>query len=483
MKLNATSMLVCAMLAAAPCSGVRGGETLVSTQEQLAAAIASARPGGALVVADGTYENWRIRFKASGADGQPVVLRAQTPGKVKLTGRVRLEIEGDSLKVSGFAFERAQNSAPIVEFRRAKNCRLTDCAFLHCGDPKSTFTRTIELAYGSRRCRVDHCFMTGTLSMGMGVKVGDNEAGRGNTQNKFDHNYFKDIKRLASNGQEPIQLGQVQTLFGGTSTRAIVEYNLFDNASGDSEIISNKSADNTIRRNTLRNSRAGICLRGGSNALVEANYCYRTRGLQIFGNHHTIVNNYLEETDGGVSLDAGQYRAGAFVDREKSGSYEAASDVVVAHNTIVNPRRCGICLGRNKGEKHEGVAKNAVPERITIVNNLLVGAEGVLVSDDGSRQVRWRSNIASPGERAVVGLSDAGLLQAAVKLVRVGGLWRLPESGSPARDAGAVLKNVSFDFDGQPRDDRPDIGADEVSGAPISYRPLTPQDVGPSWMR
>ena len=149
---------------------------------------------------------------------------------------------------------------------------------------------------------------------------GNSESGRGNTDNRFDHNYFKDIERLSSNGQEPIQLGQDQTAYGTVSLRTIVEYNLFENASGDSEIISNKSADNIIRCNTMRDSKAGICLRGGQNVLVEGNYCLRTRGIRVYGHGHTIINNYLEETEGGIFLDAGQYRAGEFVDRESSGS-------------------------------------------------------------------------------------------------------------------------------------------------------------------
>ncbi len=278
-------LLACAL---ASSQVATGSTVVVSTVDELKAAVASSSPGDTIVVQDGTYTDWQIRFHTRGTAVNPTAIKAQTPGGVKLTGNVRVEISGPHLVVSGFLFEKARGSrhASIVEFRNARHCRLTDCSFVGCGDPESTYTRTINLSHGSSRNRVDHCYMTGTLSMGMGVVVRDTDAGRGNTDNRFDHNYFKDIERLGSNGQEPIQLGQDQTAFGHVSVRAVVEYNLFENASGDSEIISNKSADNIIRYNTMRDSKAGICLRGGRNALVEGNYCHRTRAIRIYGHGH-----------------------------------------------------------------------------------------------------------------------------------------------------------------------------------------------------
>ena len=401
------------------------------------------------------------------------------------TGNVRVEIAGSHLVVSGFLFTEALSSrhASVVEFRNARHCRLTDCLFVNGGDPQSTFTRTVNMSYGSSHNRVDHCQMTGTLSMGMGVVVRDSQAGRGNTDNRFDHNYFKDIKRLSSNGQEPIQLGQDQTAFGHVSVRAVVEHNLFENASGDGEIISNKSADNVIRRNTMRDSKAGICLRGGRNALVEGNYCLRTRGIRIFGDGHTVVNNYLEETEYGICLDAGQYSRGGFVSREVSGSYEAASDVLIANNTIVNPTVCGIALGLKKDQKHQGVARSVLPSDIAIVSNLITGTRGVVILDDGSRDVKWRTNIAWPRQEARLGLSGQGIVETDPQLARGNAIRYLPGSDSPARDAGTILEEVVADYAGRQRVGAPDIGCDEFFQADVVNGPLRPDDVGPSWRR
>lgn len=460
-----------------------GADVFVSSVDELSAAAASASPGDTLVVQDGTRAEWRFALRAAGTAASPITLRAETPGGVRFTGNVRIEITGSHLVVSGFLFEEALSSrhASIVEFRNARHCRLTDCSFVNCGDPQSTFTRTINMAYGSSHNRVDHCHMTGTLSMGMGVVVRDSEAGRGNTDNRFDHNYFKDIRRLSSNGQEPIQLGQDQTAFGHVSVRAVVEHNLFENASGDGEIISNKSADNVIRRNTMRDSKAGICLRGGRNTLVEGNYCRRTRGIRIFGDGHTVINNYLEETEYGICLDAGQHSKGDFVSREVSGSYEAASGVLIANNSIVNPTVSGIALGLKKNQKHQGVARSVLPCDVTIVNNLVTGIRGVLIIDHGSRDVKWRANIAWPRQEARLGLSDQGIVETDPRLIRGSDLRYLPGSDSPALDAGILLEAVVADYAGRRRVGSPDIGCDEVSQADVVNGPLGPDDVGPSW--
>lgn len=484
MRLTISSVFVVLVIQTTVFATSSGSETTISNEGQLVTAIALANPGDTLVVQDGTYQDWRIKFNSSGTKTDPVTLKAQTPGGVKLSGQVRFEITGQYLVVAGFLFDDAIGTKhnSIVEFRKAQHCRLTNCAFVRCGDPQSTFTRTINLAYGSRFNRVDHCFMTGTLSMGMGVTIRDSAAGQGNTDNRFDHNYFKDIKRLSSNGQEPIQLGQNQTAYGDVSIHAVVEYNLFENASGDSEIISNKSADNIIRYNTMRDSKAGICLRGGRNTVVEGNYCFRTRGIRVFGSGHRVVNNYLQETEYGISLDAGQYRDGDFVNRETSGSYQAASNVLVAYNTIVDPTDSGISLGRNRGRKHQGVLRNELPYSTSFINNLITGNRGLLIDDVGSRNISWQTNIVWPYEKAKHGLSHQGIMIVDPRLKRVNNHRLTLGTPSAAENAGIPLSKVELDLSGQKRDASPDIGCDEISRIPVINQALQPGDVGCTWL-
>jgi len=70
-------------------------------------------------------------------------------------------------------------------------------------------------------------------------------------------------------------------------------------------------------------------------------------------------------------------------------------------------------------------------------------------------------------------------------LTNVDGMFRLSPR-SPAKDAGVpipmVFRGVFEDIEGERRQ-RPDIGADELSSDQPRRRPLTPNDVGPSWIR
>ena len=64
-------------------------------------------------------------------------------------------------------------------------------------------------------------------------------------------------------------------------------------------------------------------------------------------------------------------------------------------------------------------------------------------------------------------------------MVMMNGLWKLT-SGSPAIDASLPgFDYVMDDVDGQMRQGKPDIGADELSLDPVLRGPLTEKDVGP----
>ncbi len=246
----ASSLLVLAVQAIVLCAPSSSGQTTVVNLPQLASErIAVARPGDVVVLKDGVYEDARFVIKGEGTPGKPITFRAQSPGKARLTGDAHIDIMGQHVIVEGTLFDKALGDN-IVAFSKATHCQLIACAFIGCGHPEKTYRHIITLAHNSQSNRIHHCYMEGNLSIGMAVRIraGDYQ----NTYNRLDHNYFKDIERGSSNGREAIQIGQ-----GGFSDRtsqyALVEHNLFDNASGDAEIISNKSCDNTYRsRNCQR---------------------------------------------------------------------------------------------------------------------------------------------------------------------------------------------------------------------------------------
>jgi poly(beta-D-mannuronate) lyase len=436
-------------------------------------------PGDELVIADGVYTDFRLLLEATGSEDAPIVLRPQTPGGVILTGKSRLDMKGQWLAVDGFVFDQSWGGT-CVSFQSASHCRLTNCAFIECGSPRSTFTHIVTIWGRSQHNSVDHCYMQASLSMGIGVRIRTDDWD--NTHNRFAYNYFKDIERRWNNGQEAIQIGQ-----GGLSDRtsqfATAEFNLFDNASGDAEIISNKSAYNTYRYNTFTRCNAMLVLRGGPHATVIGNYFLgNSGGIRVHDGYHTIVGNYIQDCSShGIYMPtcAGE---------EEHTLYGPVTNCVVAHNTIINCGRVGLYL--NQPNTHPAARWTAPLVNNEVIGNLIVSDCGTLVQDDGSLTTTWRGNIAWPTGEATAGLEREGITAADPGLVLTDGIWRLPAENSPAieppspnyRDVNIPIPWLETDMDGQPRDRYPDVGADEVSDAPVTRGPLSPADVGPVWM-
>lgn len=80
-------------------------EIPVASAAQISAAMATAKPGDVLVMADGTWTNQAITFAGSGSSAAPITLRPQTPGGVRLNGTSRLTINGNWLIVDGLRFD------------------------------------------------------------------------------------------------------------------------------------------------------------------------------------------------------------------------------------------------------------------------------------------------------------------------------------------------------------------------------------------
>jgi poly(beta-D-mannuronate) lyase len=455
----------------------------VNSREGAQAALAGATAGDEVVMADGIYTNCVLLIgdpreakvpdpvapgvpeepagplppPALGTEEKPIVFRAQTHGQVIFTGATSFRIKGRFLVVQGFTFDQAWRSGTtVVNFSGAEHCRLSNCAFIDSGDPKSTKGRIVNLMKKSTYNRVDHCYMQGNLSMGMGITVKPDDCE--SSHNQFDHNHFKDIIARSSNGQEAVQLGQGGPSATTTDAYSLVEFNLFDNASGDAEIISSKSNHNTARYNTFRNCDAELTMRGGNYFRAEGNFFFNNKGgIRIFGNDHIVVNNYIENSTIAIRMPAG------------GAAYDPAQRCIIAYNTIVNSKKTALEVG-------EKIESNS------ILFNLFVSKQGILIKAEGAGANKWSGNFVAETDKAQRGTSIDGLQNMDPKLEEKDGLQRL-SAGSPAIDVGSRLEGLSDDIDGQPRDAKPDAGCDERVTGDIRRRPLTPAEVGPDWMR
>ncbi|MCB0288487.1 MAG: hypothetical protein KDE57_17635, partial [Calditrichaeota bacterium] len=76
-------------------------EFWASTPSEISAALQQVQPGDTITMTNGIWTNAEILFKANGAEGDSILLRAETPGRVLLNGSSRLRIAGNYLIVSG----------------------------------------------------------------------------------------------------------------------------------------------------------------------------------------------------------------------------------------------------------------------------------------------------------------------------------------------------------------------------------------------
>jgi|TARA_B110000438_G_scaffold300478_1_gene352963 hypothetical protein len=69
----------------------------------------SVQPGDAIIWEDGVYTDQRIYVLASGEAGNPVTLRAETPGGAQFRGDSQIKFGGNYIEVSGLLFYNGDN--------------------------------------------------------------------------------------------------------------------------------------------------------------------------------------------------------------------------------------------------------------------------------------------------------------------------------------------------------------------------------------
>ena len=84
----------------ASCSAAAGEKT-VSTQADYEAAAGQLRAGDTIVLANGEWTDFEILLTGEGTAEKPITLRAETKGKVFITGESNLRLAGKHLVVTG----------------------------------------------------------------------------------------------------------------------------------------------------------------------------------------------------------------------------------------------------------------------------------------------------------------------------------------------------------------------------------------------
>ncbi|CAG7632632.1 Chondroitinase-B [Paenibacillus solanacearum] len=480
------------------CLPVHAEQYIVSDSNELDKAVKAALPGDTIVMKNGTWKDALIRLNGnSGEPGKEITLRAETGGKVLLTGTSRLRIGKDYWVVDGLRFQDGglpnTSYGGIVEFRdgsgkHANHSRLTNTQIIGYNPPsKDTDYKWVSL-FGTHN-RVDHSHFEGKNHAGALLVVwryGDTDKDR--DYHQIDYNYFGKIPVFGKNGAEAIRIGTSEYSRGASNT--IVESNLFEEANGEAEIISVKSWENIIRYNTLRNSQGGIVLRHGDNSEVYGNYILggnlcNTVGIRIIGYGHKVYNNYIsgigcsyKPLSAAIILMNGDPKYNEDPSRGELvlHTYKQARYAEIVHNTLVN----------NKNNVHIGVGSegyNVPPDSITIANNVIYGTTAPLINLlSKPTNMTYKGNVMFGAGLGITPVPEGIVMQDPAVAMSGDGLFR-PSAASPVKDqAQGSFPYVDKDMDGQSRDGAKDVGADELSASKPERAPLTRGQVGPSWL-
>jgi len=458
--------------------------TIVSTAAEINGGSWTA--GDTIVMKNGTWTNQTISFKAIGTEVQPIVLMAETPGSVILTGTSKLGFSGKYIVISGLYFKDGTLSgSDIISFRTssselAENCRLTNTVIESYNPSLNTVDSKWVSLYGKNN-KVDHCSFENKNNSGTLLVVWLQS---GVTVNHvISDNYFGyrnsnlDATGAELNGQEIIRVGDSSTSM--TTANVTVSGNYFEKCNGEIEVISNKSCGNLYTNNLFFECHGMLTLRHGNDCTVEGNYFFgngisESGGVRIIGENHKVYNNYFEK------LRGTGYRAAICIVRGKLNSalneYFQVKNATVEFNTMVD---CSQAFNINYNSSSTltlppigtVIAHNHVYNFTTSNTNVNIDQTNASAMD-----VTWNNNLMNQGKYTNFSYTSTQVITAKdAKMTLAGTSTNMYEPG-----LGSALVNyttsenqdVLTDIRGRDRETTKLPGASQLSGSTSREMPV-----------
>ncbi len=476
-----------------PVEGFTPARTVnVANAAELAAALGDAKPGDLVLLADGDYASEALLVvNVNGTREAPVVIRAANRAKARLSGKAGIRVEdSEYVAIEGIEFAHEART-PAVTLDGCRRCRITR-NIIHLKEIDDTRMEWLSVD-GDRSLhnRVDHNLVEEKRNSGVMLELGGSGAARGFESTRhdvIDNNHFRNFYPGTQNGYETIRAGS--STYSHSASFTTIQDNLFENCDGEGEIVSIKTRQVWVRRNTFRNCRGMLTLRNTHQCVVESNWFFDngskdSAGIRIFGRGHEVFNNYMQGLKGaGIMIRTGdiemrtqsrhemeQANNGVF-DAAQWGQYQRPENALVAFNTVID---CGI--GIDIGDKREQYP--LPPRNCRILNNLFQGNGELIRVVSEPENWTWSGNLNLAGGTAAAGGEEQMIRTAAGALAETGG-WYPLVAGNVAVDAAEKAPaTITDDIEGQPREGKPDVGADELSAARPERAPLTAKMVGP----
>ncbi|MDB4035119.1 polysaccharide lyase 6 family protein [Pseudomonadales bacterium] len=390
-KKRMTSMLCFILLVM---SSATGHAAIVSNINEFNVAVKKLKPGDQVVLANGTWRDVELKFKAKGSLEKPIELKAEEPGKVFITGQSNLRVSGEHIVVSGLTFtDGFTPTSEVISFRTSKtelanHVRVTNTVIDNFSNPERHDNDTWVAIYGKNN-RFDHNSLLnkGNRGVTLAVKLRSEDSRENN--HVIDYNYFGPRQTLGSNGGETLRIGTSH--YSRTYSNTIVRNNFFDRTSGELEIVSNKSCGNEISNNVFFESQGTLTMRHGHHTLVENNYFLGNRvpntgGIRVINEHQTVRNNYLYGITGHRFRGALVIMNG--VPNSPINRYNQVVDSVLNNNILIDSDHVQLCAGSDE-------ERSATPVGSSMQNNIIMSKtnlEPFTVYDDVSG-INFKGNI------------------------------------------------------------------------------------------
>ncbi|WP_116771016.1 chondroitinase-B domain-containing protein [Maribacter litoralis] len=468
----------------------------VENMAQLNNAIEQAVAGDHIILSNGIWENATIKFYGKGTKEQPIILKAETPGKVFLEGNSYLQLGGEYLTVTGLYFTNGHSPKSSViryminEDSVANYCQVTNTVIKDFNKPnRYTNDRWIEL-YGKHNS-FDHNYISGKSNDGETLRVFFTGNQHINNHHQIVHNYFGPRPRKGGPRAETIRIGDSKTRFAPGYVN--VSDNYFEACNGEVEIISDKTNFNLFNHNIFYKSEGSLVLRHSNYAKVNGNIFIGGDdsdfygGVRVVNSGHLITNNYFYKIKGEEFRSPLAIMNGIPI--TPLNRYLQVSDVVIAHNTWIDctsPWQIGI------GQNVESASvlppseiRSAPPIRSIIANNLIYNTsidENPIINHSEMDGIKFKNNL----------IDNSNVTYTKYEVIRNGNIkmnkineWLyvptvLNDSVLSNTYRGKDVENIDTDLFGAIRKETNNIGAINQISAAEKFE-INKSEYGPDW--
>ena len=457
----------------------------VNTAADLQTAITNASAGDIIILANGTYLNSTLSISKSN-----ITVRAATPGGVywnsdvttsspRLAGNSlpnRISITGSNVTFSGFQFTAGDiGGGFIIEVIGNYNI-LTQLNFSSYYAQKY-----IRIADGSHHNEISFCNLEKKPAAAVsGCTIQINTSNTVPGYNRIRYCSFQNYYGNGGDfGNEPIRIGLGSE--NDNASKSIVEYSYFNNTGlGDSESVSIKSKENTIRFCTFTNQQnAMLCFRNGDNNVAYSNFFINAGGIRVKeANNIFCYNNYFQNS----GSTSGSFAADAVTLLYVTPAALRTSNLVninFIHNTFVD------CANIDLG---------GIGATNTTWANTIFKKSGTIFTNANSG-TSWVGNI----YQGTLGITiNSGMTNSNPNLIiNPDGYYGL-SSSSPMDNANSSYPTIldiagidddftlAYDISGQARPSTvtlKDVGCDEYTTGTTTNHPLVLSEVGPDYLR